>query len=125
MATDTICMIAPPFHDGKAWVRVPPQDYGGVQWMMASLIDGYLAHGYKVVILGAPGSLWDHPHVDVVDAGCESSIQSWLRTAQPPLVHDHANFHNFRASAGDAARYLRTWHLTSRPPDLKATTCCS
>jgi hypothetical protein len=45
-------MVAPP------WFSVPPKGYGGIESMVADLVDGLVAKGHDVTLIGAgrPGT---------------------------------------------------------------------
>jgi hypothetical protein len=52
-------MLIPPYRYGlnpAQWISVPPQGYGGIQWVAAAIIDGLLKCGVEVLLIGAPGS---------------------------------------------------------------------
>ena len=89
-----IVFIAPPFHtpwlgDNK-WITVPPEGYGGIQWIMKNIIDSLLEDGHKIYLLGAPGS--DLPNVEVIPVGHLHDIEEWLEknVNKYDIVHDHS-----------------------------------
>src|SRR6202012_1484727 len=74
-----------------AWIQIPPQGYGGIQWCIAMLVDGLLELGCRVTILGAPGSPSWHPNLEFPNAGRREEISSWLSHHDYDVVHDHSN----------------------------------
>ena len=45
-----IAVIAPP------WYPVPPNGYGGIEWVVALLADGLTERGHEVTLFAPPGS---------------------------------------------------------------------
>ena len=82
--------------------------------MVATLIDGLLSLGCKVLLLGAPGSQSDHPNIDVIDAGTPKEIKMWLAShpADFDIVHDHSNGLVFQASDDPPFAYTATSHVS-------------
>lgn len=95
-----IAMVVPPYFD------VPPKAYGGVEAVVADLVDSLVARGHEVTLLGAgePGTkatflpLWDRtvperlgePFPEVVHAlRVRRAIERLADTASVDLVHDH------------------------------------
>lgn len=88
-----IAMLVPPFRYGRdpqQWITVPPQGYGGIQWVVANLIDGLLEHGCEVLLAGAPGSP-AQAGLTVADAVEPSDVDSALDVFAPDVIHDHSN----------------------------------
>ena len=113
-----VALVNPPYlaasEVGAKWVTVPPQGYGGIQWMVANLTKGLLQLGCDVAVLGAPGSpRLGQGHV-VVDAASHEEIDSWLSEAAYDLIHDHSNGQAFRERWA-AGRFVSTHHLTGAP----------
>jgi glycosyltransferase involved in cell wall biosynthesis len=97
------------------WVTVPPQGYGGVQWIIANLIDGLLALGHEVYLLGAPGSRV-RPRLHVVgEATTPEAMAAWLADAPVDVVHDHAEGFVDVAEVRPGLPALSTHHATGRP----------
>lgn len=110
-----IAMIIPPFRygaDTSQWITVPPQGYGGIQWVAATLIDGLVEHGSDILLLGGPGSP-HRPGLSVSGAIGTAEVRAALDGYVPDVVHDHSN-------AGALPRDI-TWptvsthHLTDAP----------
>jgi glycosyltransferase involved in cell wall biosynthesis len=110
-----IAMLNPPYRlpgDPSRWITVPPQSYGGIQWVVATLIDGLVAAGCTVALHGAPGS----PKVDglevhdVVDA---PGVTRWLKDNHVDIVHDHTD--GVLPPSLDGIPALSTFHLTGCP----------
>ena len=114
-----VVMINKPFRapwvGGMGWITVPPQTYGGLQWVVANIIDGLLALGHEVVLLGAPGSA-AQDGLAVVDIGEPDAIRRWLAEnwGRYDVVHDHALGDVFARGDAVGAPYLGTWHMTGR-----------
>jgi glycosyltransferase involved in cell wall biosynthesis len=88
-----IAMLIPPYRygaDPTQWITVPPQGYGGIQWVAATLIDGLLQLGDQVLLLGAPGSPTT-PGLTVSKATTRAEVWSALDAYRPDVVHDHSN----------------------------------
>lgn len=95
-----IAMVVPPYFD------VPPKAYGGVEAVVADLVDALVARGHDVTLLGAgePGTkakfvpVWDRalperlgePFPEVVHAlRVRRAIEKLVATSGVDLVHDH------------------------------------
>lgn len=109
-------MINVPFEApwlGKdAWITVPPQGYGGIQWTVTMLIDGLLELGHQLFLLGAPGSSSNHANLQVIDAGTAHDMTTWLNENPVDIVHDSSNG---VVPANGSFTHLSTHHLTGRP----------
>lgn len=81
-----------PWLGENIWITVPPQGYGGIQWIIKNVMDGLLELGCSIMLLGAPGSPWNHPNVEVLPIGEVSDIESWLEDnlGRYDIVHDHS-----------------------------------
>ncbi|MFX0576832.1 glycosyltransferase family 4 protein [Nocardia nepalensis] len=95
-----IAMVVPPYFD------VPPKAYGGVEAVVADLVDALVARGHDVTLFGAgePGTkakfvpLWDRalperlgePFPEVMHAlKVRRAIEQVAATSGVDLVHDH------------------------------------
>jgi glycosyltransferase involved in cell wall biosynthesis len=95
-----IAMVVPPYFD------VPPKAYGGVEAVVADLVDALVARGHDVTLFGAgePGTkakfvpVWDRalperlgdPFPEVVHAlKVRRAIEQVAATSGVDLVHDH------------------------------------
>jgi hypothetical protein len=85
-----IALLDPPFRlrtDASRWIARPPQGYDGIQWVVATLIDGLLAAGCELALLGAPGSPTTRLHGRIRTAGNRHAIAAFglaaLRFAPP------------------------------------------
>ncbi|MFJ7279798.1 glycosyltransferase family 4 protein [Kitasatospora sp. NPDC098663] len=108
-------MLNPPHRFGQdtsQWITVPPQGYGGIQWVVATLIDALLAAGHEVLLVGAPGST-ARPGLTVSDATTFDTTRAALRTFGPDVVHDHTNGQLLPAEPDWPT--VRTHHLNSVP----------
>lgn len=97
------------------WISVPPQGYGGIQWVVANLMDGLLDLGHEVFLLGAPGSPAGRPGLTVVPAGEPEEIERWLRTADVDVVHDHSGGVIGPAGLPPGTAFISSHHFTTRP----------
>ncbi|WP_330234361.1 glycosyltransferase family 4 protein [Nocardia sp. NBC_00508] len=95
-----IAMVVPPYFD------VPPKAYGGVEAVVADLVDALVARGHDVTLFGAgePGTkarfvpVWDRavperlgePFPEVVHAlRVRRAVEKLAATSGVDLVHDH------------------------------------
>ena len=107
--------IAAPWLGEDAWITVPPQGYGGIQWVVATLIDGLLELGHEVFLLGAPGSVSTVESLRVVNAGRPEDIGRWLTENDVDVVHDSSNGSVSLDEPSSRRGFLSTHHLTGRP----------
>lgn len=110
-----IAMLNPPHRYGQdtsQWITVPPQGYGGIQWVVATLIDALLAAGHETLLVGAPGST-ARPGLTVSDATTFDTAQAALRAFGPDVVHDHSNGQLLPAESDWPA--VRSHHLNGTP----------
>lgn len=86
-----ILMINPPFmYNENEWITIPPQGYGGIQWIIKNLTDGLISLGQDVALIGAPGSKTDSKHLEIIELGDPKDISDFLnRFGKEYLVHDH------------------------------------
>jgi glycosyltransferase involved in cell wall biosynthesis len=109
------------------WVPVPPQQYGGSEWIAHWLCEGLGARGHDVTLVATADSSTDVRVVSAFDerpSGMGEDIAPELvqtleaREAidriRPDVVHDHA-FVSPVAAAGDTA-YVVTAHSAGHPP---------
>jgi len=92
-----IAMVAPPYFD------VPPAAYGGIETVVADLVDALVARGHKVTLIGAgrhatraqrfittydtgPADRLGEPMPEIVHAAKVASI---LDTLDVDVIHDH------------------------------------
>lgn len=101
--------------DHDRWIAVPPEGYGGIQWVVAHIMHGLLELGHQVFLLGAPGSPVTHRRMTVVPAGEPDEISAWLRDAQVDVVHDHSDGRIGAADVAPGVSLVSTHHLTGRP----------
>ncbi|WP_258382427.1 glycosyltransferase [Streptomyces sp. NTH33] len=86
-------MVIPPYRygaDPTQWITVPPQGYGGIQWVVATLMDGLLEAGCEILLLGAPGSPLQEG-VTVSAAVETADIYTAIEAFAPDIIHDHSN----------------------------------
>ncbi|WP_409473425.1 glycosyltransferase [Streptomyces sp. HC307] len=86
-------MVIPPYRYGAnptEWITVPPQGYGGIQWVVATLMDGLLEAGCEILLLGAPESPVQDG-VTVSTAVERTDIHVAIEAFAPDVVHDHSN----------------------------------
>lgn len=92
-----IAMIAPPYFD------VPPKAYGGIETVVADLVDVLVARGHKVTLIGAgqhatraqrfittydigPADRLGEPMPELVHA---AKVASFLEALDADVIHDH------------------------------------
>lgn len=113
-----IVVINPPFpsptRPGR-WITVPPEGYGGIQWVVAHLLDGLLALGHEVCLLGAPDTRSFHPCLSIIPAATQADIREWVGRASVDVVHDHTNGITGPEDIKPGVAYLSTHHLTGQP----------
>ncbi len=90
-----IAVIAPP------WYPVPPNGYGGIEWVVALLADGLTDRGHEVTLFAAPGSdteaelvppLEGVPPQELIgDPWYEAAhaVSAYERGPEFDLLHDH------------------------------------
>jgi glycosyltransferase involved in cell wall biosynthesis len=91
-----IAQLAPP------WFAVPPERYGGIEWVVALLADGLADRGHDTTLYASAGSITRAKLVTVFDVppGGEYIGDPWYDTVQAvtayqaassfDLVHDHS-----------------------------------
>lgn len=58
-----IAVVAPP------WFKVPPDAYGGIEALVAGLVDGLVASGHQVTLIAAgPAGTRAQQHISVYEA---------------------------------------------------------
>lgn len=99
----------------STWITVPPQGYGGIQWVVAQLNDALLALGHEVFLLGAPGSVSTDPRLTVVEVAEAGEMRRWLEGAEVDIVHDHSNDVVGLRELSPPRPFISTHHLTGTP----------
>lgn len=110
-----VAMVIPPYRygaDPSQWITVPPQGYGGIQWVVATLMDGLLEAGCEILLLGAPGSPVQDG-VTVSDTVETADIHAAIEAFGPDIVHDHSN--TAALPANNHRPTVSTHHLNSVP----------
>src|SRR5690606_17512132 len=110
-----VAMVIPPYRygaDPSQWITVPPQGYGGIQWVVATLMDGLLEAGCEILLLGAPGSPVQDG-VTVSDAVETADIHAAIEAFGPDIVHDHSN--TAALPADNPRPTVSTHHLNGVP----------
>jgi glycosyltransferase involved in cell wall biosynthesis len=93
-----IAEIAPP------WVKVPPERYGGIEWIVSLLTDGLVERGHDVTLYATGDSRTNArlraPFEQAVDMGAKSfydlvhpmstqTVSAYLEADQYDVIHDH------------------------------------
>jgi glycosyltransferase involved in cell wall biosynthesis len=110
-------MVVPPYRTSvgaPGWITVPPQGYGGIQWVCAHLIAGLIDLGHEVELVGAPDSP-GRPGLTVLDVTAEPDVAAWAAQCDVDVVHDHSNALAVSAAAVGCTRWISTHHLTGPP----------
>jgi glycosyltransferase involved in cell wall biosynthesis len=126
-------MIAPPYFD------IPPAGYGGIESMVADLVDGLVDAGHRVFLIGAgrPGTradyvpVWDAPVPDrlgdtfpeVLHAvKSRQAVETLLASEPIDVVHDHTYAGPINAAwyATEGIPMVVTMHGPADHPDLLA-----
>jgi glycosyltransferase involved in cell wall biosynthesis len=114
-----IALVAPP------WYAVPPEGYGGIEWVVALLADGLSDRGHDVTLFAPPGSqtkarlvspLAEAPEPGAVgDPWWEASHAVAVYTAEEEfdVVHDHMG--PVGVSIGALAAHRTTIHTLHGP----------
>lgn len=114
-----IAIINVPFETpwvGKdTWIKVPPDGYGGVQWVVANLIDGLLELGHEIFLLGAPGSSSANQSLRIIDRGAPAAMWDWLVENEVDIIHDCSNGLVDLDQGSLKCPYISTYHMTGRP----------
>lgn len=100
----------------STWITVPPQGYGGIQWVVAQLNDALLELGHEIFLLGAPGSVSTDPRLRVIELGEPGEMRRWLEAGEVDIIHDHSNdVVGLRELSSPPRPFISTHHLTGRP----------
>ncbi|MDX6381364.1 MAG: hypothetical protein QOI57_2388 [Rubrobacteraceae bacterium] len=93
-----IAEIAPP------WVRVPPERYGGIEWIISLLTDGLVERGHDVTLYATgdsrtkarlrapfeqPVSMGGKSFYDLIHPMATQTIPAYLEADQYDVIHDH------------------------------------
>ncbi len=93
-----IAEIAPP------WVRVPPEGYGGIEWIVSMLADGLVDRGHDVTLYATgdsrtsarlsapfdqPVSLGGKNFYDAVHPMAIQTMSAFLEADRYDIIHDH------------------------------------
>lgn len=124
-----VAMVAPP------WYEVPPRGYGGIEVVVAALVDALVQRGHEVVLLGSGEhgtragdflTVFDEPPSDmlgdpVTEIAAAATVANLLADLEIDLVHDHSLAGPLLAR-GRAVPTVVTTHgpVTGREGDLYA-----
>lgn len=91
-----IALVNIPSKDNMGnWRPLPPGGYGGIQWYVFILLNGYLELGCKVWLLGAPFTKMKHKNLFVQNVADSEDIYNWLKKSviryNINIIHDHSN----------------------------------
>lgn len=103
----------------KEWIPLPPKGYGGIQWVVTNLLEGYLDLGHRVWILGAPSTKLAHRRLTVVNAAEPDKISRWLKIniliLKIDIIHDHSDGIFQQEDLAFDCPIVTTHHLTGKP----------
>ncbi len=105
----------------EGWITIPPQGYGGIQWMVATHIDALIHLGHSVFLLGAPGSDSYEGKLNVIDIASEKEITEWLNAHDVDIIHDFSDGKVFHPERLNHSKWLSTHHFTSKPRNISNT----
>ena len=123
-----VLIIVPPIlkneNDRDSWLTVPPLGYGGIENVVFALINGLVALGCNVTLIGAPASNAFNGLTVVREARGSQEIYSWIETHKPnfDIVHDHSCGLVFNTQHTKLNfNYIATYHKTGISPYPKNT----
>lgn len=113
-----IAQIAPP------WIAVPPEGYGGTEWVVKHLCDGLVARGHEVHLFATGDSHTDAQLHALFPAQMPGEIGrtpydarhvAWaldeiVRDGRFDVIHDHSGFLGVAFGGGSRARMVHTVH---------------
>jgi glycosyltransferase involved in cell wall biosynthesis len=111
-----IALIAPP------WYAIPPEGYGGIEWVVALLADGLTERGHDVTLFAPPGSrtkarlvspLHEAPPPDTVgNPWFEAShaVTAYEHAGDFDLLHDHLGPVGLTVGAANEGLTVHTLH---------------
>ena len=105
----------------EIWITVPPQGYGGIQWMVATHIEGLLDLGHDVTLLGAPGSPRVPNQMRVISITDRDEVFAWLSSNDYDIVHDFSNGKIFSPEWLNGKPWISTHHFTGQPVNRENT----
>src|SRR5918993_3090617 len=111
-----IAIIAPP------WYRVPPNGYGGIEWVVSLLADGLTDRGHEVTLFAPPGSkteaelvppLQEVPPEELIgDPWYEAAhaVSAYAHDQDFDILHDHTGPVGASIGAKSEAPTVHTLH---------------
>jgi glycosyltransferase involved in cell wall biosynthesis len=84
-----------------AWFAVPPERYGGIEWVVSLLADGLVDEGHEVVLFASGGSVTKAELVSTFAEPpsyrigqsipeLEHTLTAWLHANDFDLINDHS-----------------------------------
>jgi glycosyltransferase involved in cell wall biosynthesis len=86
-----VAVVAPP------WFELPPTGYGGIEWMCYWLVEGLVAAGHEVLLVGVGRRHTSAAYV----ATCEEQQGSRLGEPVPEVIHAARSLHPIESFAPD------------------------
>jgi len=83
--------------------------------VLANLIEGLLALGHAIYLLGAPDTVSHNPNFTVVQAAEPTEIRQWVGQKPLDIVHDHTNGIVGPEHVRPGTAFISTHHMTGRP----------
>lgn len=80
---------------GPAWMKIPPEDYGGTEWVIANLIKGLSSLGHDVTLFSVKGSRVEGKINYIFKKGLLDEGIDWS-AALPAFIHYHQALKNAR-----------------------------
>lgn len=123
-----VLIIIPPIlkndNDNESWLTVPPLGYGGIENVVYALINGLIAHGCNVTLIGTPASNAFNGLNVVREVRGSRLIYSWIETNYQnfDIIHDHSCGLVFNTKHTKLNfNYISTHHKTGKSPYPKNT----
>ncbi len=126
-----IGMIAPP------WFPIPPQNYGGIEFVVSLLTEGLVRRGHDVTLFATGDSRtearlhFSYQQAPVESIGVDHSIEvvhslaAYSRAGEFDVIHDHDGFPGRRhGRPGAGASWARPWWPPCTAPPTPPRSAC-
>jgi glycosyltransferase involved in cell wall biosynthesis len=99
----------------ERWITVPPQGYGGIQWVVATVMYALLDRDHEVTLYGAPGSEKISRRLTIIDTANLAAIGAAVSCGEYDIVHDFSNGLMTFPGLDRIEHLLSTYSLTGAP----------